>query len=147
MDLHHLDRLPCFISQGPATVRQKLTQLQHCPLPEWAYLCSPGFGTRATSNALSWGQALGAAPSHLTSPRPQTCESVTMAWGDATHQLSSGDCTSALSPWLVRASTTQEESMLTKLRLDRCIYCRSHIALAAWLTTVRLHFSQPLVST
>lgn len=147
MDLYHLDRLPCFVSQSPATVRQKLTQLQHCAPPGWTYLCSPGFGTRATSNALSWGQALGAAPFCLTSPRPQTCESVTMAWGDATHQLSSGDCTSALSPWLVRASTTQEESMRTKLRLDRCTYCRSHIALAAWLATVRPHFSQSLVST
>lgn len=41
-------------------------QLQHYPLPGWIHLWGPGVGTRATSSALSWGQALGSVPSHLT---------------------------------------------------------------------------------
>lgn len=45
---------------------------------------------------------VGAAPTCLTPPRAQE-QPGTVAWEDTTHQLSSGDCTSALSPWLANS--------------------------------------------
>lgn len=83
------------------------SRIQH-----WWDTSSTAQWTHCAIQAWGWELplVLGAAPTCLTPPRAQE-ESGTMAWEDPTHQLSSGGCTSALSPWLGTA-----EPMLAKPR-------------------------------